>query len=154
MKGNPKVIKAINMMLTEELSAINQYVVHAEMCGNWGFHKLHDAIEKQSMDEMHHAEWLIARILFLEGTPNIYKLNPIKVGKTIQEMIELGATAEVDAVRDYNGAIKLCAAEGDAGTKQLLEKILGDEETHVDWAEEQNDQIQRMGLQNYLANQA
>ena len=151
MKGNPKVVKSLNMMLTEELSAINQYVVHAEMCANWGFQKLHGAIEKQAMDEMHHAEWLIARILFLEGTPNIYKLNPIKVGKTIQEMIELGAHAEVDAVKDYNDAIKICAAEGDAGTKQLLEKILTDEERHIDWAEEQHDQIERMGLQNYLA---
>ena len=154
MKGNAKVIKAVNMMLTEELSAINQYVVHAEMCANWGFAKLHEAVEKQAMDEMHHAEWLIQRILFLEGTPNIFKLNPIKVGKTVSEMIDLGAHAEVDAVREYNDAIALCAAEGDAGTKMLLEKILGDEERHIDWAEEQHDQIERMGLQNYLANQA
>ena len=153
MKGNAKVIKAINMMLTEELSAINQYVVHAEMCANWGFAKLHGSMEKQAMDEMHHAEWLIQRILFLEGTPNIFKLNPIKVGKTISEMIDLGAHAEVDAVRQYNDAIRLSAAEGDAGTKQLLEKILADEERHIDWAEEQHDQIERMGLQNYLANQ-
>ncbi len=153
MKGNPKVIKEINAMLTEELSAINQYVVHAEMCANWGFHKLHDAIEKQAMDEMHHAEWLIGRILFLDGTPNIYKLNPIKIGKTIAEMISLGAVSEVDAVKEYNGAIKVCAAEGDSGTKQLLEKILGDEEKHVDWAEEQTDQIARMGMENYLTTQ-
>ncbi len=151
MKGNPKVVKAMNMMLTEELSAINQYVVHAEMCANWGFKKLHEAIEKQAIDEMRHAEWLIARILFLEGTPNIYKLNPIKIGKTVKEMIDLGAHAEVDAVKDYNDAIKLAAAEGDAGSKALLEKILADEERHIDWAEEQNDQIERMGLQNYLA---
>lgn len=151
MRGNPKVVKAMNMMLTEELSAINQYVVHAEMCANWGFKKLHEAIEKQAIDEMRHAEWLIARILFLEGTPNIYKLNPIKIGKTVKEMIDLGAHAEVDAVKDYNDAIKLAAAEGDAGSKALLEKILADEERHIDWAEEQNDQIERMGLQNYLA---
>lgn len=151
MKGNAKVLKALNMLLTEELSAINQYMLHSEVCKDWGFDKMHDAIEKQAMDEMRHAEWLIGRILFLEGHPNIYKLNPIKVGKTIPEMIKLGGTAEVDAVKMYNDAIKLCAAEGDAGTKQLLEKILADEENHVDWGESQEELIKQMGLQNYLA---
>jgi len=151
MKGNAKVLKVLNVLLTEELSAINQYMVHSEMCADWGFDKLHEAIEHQAMDEMHHAEWLIRRILFLEGHPNIYKLNPIQVGKTVPEMIKLGGASEVDAVKEYNGAIKLCAAEGDAGSKQLLEKILGDEEKHVDWGESQLEMIGQMGLENYLA---
>ena len=151
MKGNAKVLKALNKMLTEELSAINQYMLHSEVCKDWGFEKLHGEIEKQAIDEMRHAEWLIGRILFLEGHPNIYKLNPIKVGKTVPEMIALGGGAEVDAVKDYNDAIKLCAEVGDAGSKQLFEKILADEERHVDWAESQQELIKQMGLQNYLA---
>lgn len=151
MKGNAKVLKVLNMLLTEELSAINQYMLHSEVCKDWGFEKMHDAIEKQAMDEMRHAEWLIGRILFLEGHPNIYKLNPIKVGKTIPEMIALGGSSETDAVKQYNDGIKLCAAEGDAGSKQLLEKILADEERHIDWAESQEELIKQMGLQNYLA---
>jgi len=154
MKGNDKVIETLNELLAEELTAINQYMVHAELCENWGYGKLHKAIEKQAFDEMHHAEWLISRILFLEGTPIVSKLSPMHIGKTVGEMIENDYKAELGAVKAYNDAIKLAADSGDNGTRDLLTKILKDEEGHVDWAEVQKDQIEQMGLENYLANQA
>ena len=150
MKGNAKVLKSLNVLLTEELSAINQYMVHSEMCKDWGFDKLHEEIEKQAMDEMHHAEWLIGRVIFLEGHPNVYKINPFKPGKTPLDMIKMDVDSEADAVKMYNEAIALCARELDNGSKELLDKILSDEEKHVDWADAQIDQVSHMGIQNYL----
>lgn len=150
MKGKESVIKALNRLLTEELTAINQYMLHAEMCDDWGYAKLHEAFEKQAIDEMKHAEKLIGRVIFLEGHPNVYKINPFKPGKTPQEMIKMDISSEVDAVRMYNEAIALCAKEQDNGTKELLDRILADEERHVDWAESQMEQISQMGAQNYL----
>lgn len=153
MKGNAKVIDVLNKMLAEELTAINQYVVHAELCENWGYGKLHEAIEHQAMDEMHHAEWLIRRIIFLEGSPTVSKLNPMKIGKNVQEMIGNDADAEKDAVIAYNEAIEIARKASDQATADLLAKILKMEENHVDWAEMQRDQIAQMGIQNYLSNQ-
>ncbi len=150
MKGDPKVVKALNDLLAEELTAINQYMVHSEMCDNWGYEKLHKAIEKLAFDEMHHAEWLIQRILFLEGGPTVSKLNRMNIGKTVKNMVLNDYQAEVDAVKAYNAAMKLAVECGDNGTRDLLNKILKDEESHVDWAEVQRDQIAQMGLENYL----
>ena len=154
MKGNEKLLKVLNDRLADELTAINQYMVHSEMCENWGYGKLHIAIRKQAMDEMHHAEWLIERIIFLDGTPTVSKLNNIKIGKTVSEMISNDDKDELDAVRDYNDAIKLAHEVGDEGTVDLLTKILKMEEGHVDWAEIQRAQIEQMGMENYLASQS
>jgi bacterioferritin len=128
-------------------------MVHSEMCENWGFAKLHLAIRSQAMDEMHHAEWLIERIIFLDGTPTVSKLNPMKIGKTVAEMIKNDNNDELDAVRTYNEAIKLARSLDDQGTVDLLSKILKMEEGHVDWAESQRAQIDQMGMENYLADQ-
>ncbi len=154
MKGNEKLLTNLNQRLAEELTAINQYMVHSEMCENWGFGKLHNAIRKQAMDEMHHAEWLIERIIFLDGSPTVSKLNNIKIGKTVLEMINNDNKDENDAVLAYNEAIKLAREVNDQGTADLLTKILKMEEGHVDWAEMQREQIEQMGIENYLANQA
>lgn len=154
MKGNKKILAVLNSLLADELTAINQYMVHSEMCENWGYEKLHLAIRSQAMDEMHHAEWLIERIIFFEGAPTVSKLNPMKIGKTVQEMISNDNGDELDAVQSYNNAIKLAREVGDQGTADLLTKILKMEEGHVDWAEIQRAQIEQMGLENYLVNQA
>lgn len=153
MKGNDKLITTLNQLLADELTAISQYMVHAEMCDNWGYSKLHKAIEKQAYDEMHHAEWLIQRILFLEGTPVVSKLNPMRIGKSVQEMINNDQNAEVDAIRSYNSAILLAHEVADQSTVDLLTTILKMEEGHVDWGESQRSQVEQMGLQNYLARQ-
>ena len=154
MKGNEKVITTLNQLLADELTAINQYMVHSEMCENWGYKKLHEGIRKQAMDEMHHAEWLIERIIFFEGVPIVSKLNPIKIGKTVSEMIKNDNNDELGAVRSYNEAIKLARSIEDQGTVELLSKILKMEEGHVDWAEIQRAQIEKMGMENYLVNHA
>lgn len=153
MKGNKELLMVLNSLLADELTAINQYMVHSEMCENWGYGKLHMAIRKQAMDEMHHAEWLIERILFFEGAPTVSKLNPIKIGKTVLEIISNDNGDELDAILAYNNAIKLAREVGDQGTADLLTKILKMEEGHVDWAEIQRAQIKQMGLENYLINQ-
>jgi len=154
MKGNQKLLAVLNDRLADELTAINQYMVHSEMCENWGYGKLHLAIRKQAMDEMHHAEWLIERIIFLDGTPTVSKLNDIKIGKTVVEMIHNDDLDELDAVRTYNEAIILAREVADEGSVELLTKILKMEEGHVDWADIQHAQIAQMGIENYLVNQA
>ena len=153
MKGNKKIITVLNQLLADELTAISQYMVHSEMCENWGYDKLHNAIEKQAMDEMHHAEWLIKRILFLEGTPEVSKLNPMRIGKNAQEIVGNDQEAETDAVRSYNNAIALAHEVADQATVDLLIQILKMEEGHVDWAEIQRTQIEDMGIQTYLSKQ-
>jgi len=153
MRGNDKIIETLNHLLADELTAISQYMVHSEMCDNWGYEKLHKAIEGQAMDEMHHAEWLIARIIFLEGAPIVSKLNPLQVGEFVPDMIHNDKAAEVGAIQAYNGAIRLGHEVDDQGTVDLLTKILKMEEDHEDWNEVQLDQIEHMGLQNYLTNQ-
>jgi len=153
MKGNKKLLTVLNSLLADELTAINQYMVHSEMCENWGYSKLHMAIRKQAMDEMHHAEWLIERIIFFDGLPTVSKLNTIRIGKTVSEMISNDNDDEFDAVRAYNDAIKLAREVDDQGTVDLLTRILKMEEGHVDWAEIQRAQIEQMGMENYLVNQ-
>jgi bacterioferritin len=153
MKGNPDVIAKLNGLLAEELTAINQYMVHSEMCDNWGFEKLHNAIEKQAVDEMHHAEWLIGRIIFLEGVPVVSNLNPLHIGKTVQEIVANDEDAEATAVQSYNEGVRIATAVDDDGTRELLTKILKDEERHLDWNEQQGDQIDQMGVANYLTMQ-
>jgi bacterioferritin len=153
MKGNEKLIGVLNSLLADELTAINQYMVHSEMCANWGYTKLHQTIRKQAMDEMFHAEWLIERIIFLDGAPTVSNLNPMKIGKTVLDMIKNDNGDELDAVQRYNTAIKLGREVDDQGSVDLLTKILKMEEGHVDWAEMQRAQIDQMGLENYLNNQ-
>jgi bacterioferritin len=153
MKGNEKLITALNERLADELTAINQYMVHAEMCENWGYGKLHKAIEKQAIDEMHHAEWLIQRIIFLDGAPTVTKLNQIKIGRTVLEIVSNDQEAEITGLQAYNIAIKLAHEVSDEGSVELLTKILKMEEGHVDWAEIQRAQIEQVGIENYLTNQ-
>ncbi len=153
MKGNEKLIKVLNDLLADELTAISQYMVHSEMCDNWGYGKLHKDIEKKAIDEMHHAEWLIGRILFLEGMPIVSKLNEMKIGKTVLEMLTNDQEAELGAIKAYNAGIALASEVGDESTGDLLVTILKMEEGHHDWAKKQRTQIEQMGLENYLSNQ-
>ena len=154
MKGNEKLTGVLNELLADELTAISQYIVHSEMCDNWGYGKLHKAIEKQAMEEMHHAEWLIQRILFLDGTPVVSKLNPMKIGKNVLEMVANDQEAEMGAVRAYNKGIALAGEVSDQSTADLLTNILKMEEGHFDWGKVQRTQIEHMGIENYLANQS
>lgn len=153
MKGNAQIIDKLNELLADELTAINQYMVHSEMCADWGYERLHEAIEKRAIEEMGHAEKLIARILFLEGTPIVSQLNKITIGAKIETQIKNDAAAETEAIKMYNQSIHLAVEVGDNGTRDLLESILGDEENHLDWLEAQLDQIEQMGIQNYLVEQ-
>ena len=153
MKGHEKIIEQLNIRLAEELTAVNQYFVHAEMCENWGDERLHEMIRKRSIDEMKHAEKLIARILFLEGQPIVSKLNRIHIGSLVPKMHENDRLAEEAAIRGYNESIRLAAELGDNGTRELLESILRDEEGHIDLLEAQLEQIKQMGEQNYLVEQ-
>jgi bacterioferritin len=154
MKGNEKLLKTLNDLLADELTAISQLMVHSEMCDNWGYEKLHKKIEKQAIDEMHHAEWLISRILFLEGMPIVSKINEIKIGKTVLEMFTNDENAELDAIKAYNAAVALAGEVDDQSTGDLFLTILKMEEGHHDWAKKQRTQIEQMGLENYLSNQA
>jgi bacterioferritin len=153
MKGNEKMIEKLNDLLADELTAINQYMVHAEMCDNWQYERLHKADEKRAIDEMKHAEKLIARILFLEGTPIVSKLKDIHIGPDVEAQHKNDLESEYGAVKSYNDGIHIATEVSDAGTRELLEHILKDEEDHVDWLEAQLDQIKQMGTQNYLVEQ-
>ncbi|HMB14790.1 MAG TPA: bacterioferritin [Pelovirga sp.] len=153
MKGNEKLIKSLNTRLMEELTAINQYFVHAELCEDWGYESLQAAIRQRSISEMKHAEKLIERILFLEGQPDVSTLDKISIGKSVDKMHKNDLSAEDSAIKGYNESIRLAAEVGDNGTKSMLEEILKEEEEHLDWLEAQQDQIEQMGLQLYLAEQ-
>ena len=153
MKGQQKVIERLNARLADELTAINQYMVHAEMCEDWGYGRLHEAIQKRAITEMKHAEKLIARILFLEGTPTVSKLNQVNIGADVEKMHKNDWKAEEAAIRDYNADIGLAAELGDHGTRELLKAILVDEEEHIDWIEAQLEQMKQIGVQNYLVEQ-
>ncbi len=153
MKGNEKVIAKLNDLLSDEITAVSQYMVHSEMADNWGFKKLADAVEKRAVDEMKHAEKLIGRILFLEGRPIVSNLKEMHIGAEVEPQLKNDHNAEDGAIKSYNDGIKLCADLADNGTKELLDKILQDEEAHIDWIEAQMDQIARMGIQNYLVEQ-
>ncbi len=150
MKGQEKVISLLNAALADELSAISQYMVHSEMCANWEYKHLHEAIEKRAVDEMKHAEKLIARILFLEGLPVVSKVNKINIGDNVETQLRNDLAAESQAINEYNENIRLCLDLGDNGTRELFESNLKDEEGHLDWLEAQLDQTSQMGLPNYL----
>ena len=152
MKGNPKVLAELNKALKEELTAINQYFLHAEMCENWGYNKLGDYIKKQSIGEMKHAESLMERILFLDGTPSMQPLD-VKIGSTVKAMIESDLALEVAAVKQYNNAVAIATEEGDNGSRDLLVELLKDEEDHVDFLEAQMHMIRELGYERYLAQQ-
>lgn len=153
MKGDAKLVDTLNVLLADELTAINQYMVHSEMCDNWGYEKLHKKIEGRAIEEMKHAEKLIGRILFLEGTPRVDKLNKIAIGPDVAKQIANDLKAERGAWQLYNDAVHLADKVGDAPTRELLESIVGDEDAHIDWLEEQLDQIKQMGLELYLSTQ-
>jgi len=153
MKGNEKIIATLNDLLADELTAINQYIVHSEMCANWGYEELHKHTEKRAVDEMKHAEKLIGRILFLEGRPVVTKLNKVVIGPDVAVQHANDHASEVIAIKGYNEGIRLATELGDHGTRDLFDSILKDEEAHIDWIEAQLDQIKQMGIQNYLVEQ-
>ena len=153
MKGNEQLLTVLNQLLADELTAISEYMVHAELVEEWGYGKLHKALKHQAKDEMHHAEWLVERILFLEGAPVMTKLNAMKFGKDVPAMLGFNQDGEEAAVKAYNHAITVARLASDEGTADLCLKILKMEEGHMDGAERQRTQIAQMGLQNYLARQ-
>ncbi|HXW57474.1 MAG TPA: bacterioferritin [Candidatus Cybelea sp.] len=153
MKGKAKVISELNTALREELTAISQYFLHAEMCENWKYDKLGDYIKKQSIDEMKHAEAIIERILFLDGTPILTELLHINIGRNVKEQISSDLKLELQAVEMYNSAIRVAREEGDNASRELFEKLLKDEEDHVDWLEAQLHQMEEMGYERYLSQQ-
>jgi bacterioferritin len=153
MRGNEKVLATLNELLADELTAVNQYMVHSEMCDNWGYERLHHAIEHRAIEEMKHAEKLIARLLFLEGRPVVTKLNEISIGAEVEPQLKNDLHAEEGAIKSYNAGIRVCVENNDNGTRELLEETLKDEERHLDWIEAQLDQIKQMGISNYLVEQ-
>jgi bacterioferritin len=153
MKGKPAVLEALSKMLKEELGAISQYFLHAEMCENWGYERLSELIKKQSIGEMKHAEILIERILFLEGMPNMGDLPKLNVGKDVKQQIQNDLDLELSAVAEYNEAVAACQHAGDNATADLLKEILKDEEEHVDFLETQLGLIKDLGIENYLVEQ-
>jgi bacterioferritin len=153
MRGDPAVIEALNSILTAELTAINQYFIHAKMCRNWGFLRLAKHNRDESIDEMKHADAVIERILFLDGVPNMQRLGSVRVGEAVAEQFKLDLELELEAVKRYNGAIVLCTEKNDAGTREMLEDLLKDEESSVDWHESQVGLIQKVGIERYLSEQ-
>ncbi len=153
MKGDDEVIQALNDVLCNELTGINQYFIHAMMCKNWGYKRLEKHAYEESIEEMKHAQEIMDRILYLEGAPNMQKYMKINVGRTVPEMMKLDLAVEHDAVKRLNRGIALATEKGDNGTRALFEKILVSEEEHIDWLEAQLQQIKDMGAENYLAQQ-
>ncbi len=153
MKGDNRLIETLNSLLADELTAINQYMVHSEMCANWGYEKLHKLIEKRAITEMRHAEKLIGRILFLEGIPIVSNLREMHIGSDIPRQLENDHSAEEGAIKAYNDAIKLAGEVGDFATREMLEDILKDEDQHIDEIEELQDQISHMTLPLFLTTQ-
>jgi bacterioferritin len=153
MKGNDKILAVLNNLLSDELTAISQYMVHSEMCDNWRYGKLHKAIEERAITEMKHAEKLIGRILFLDGTPIVSSLKKINIGADIEAQFANDLDAEYGAVKGYNEGIRLAYELGDNGSRELMDSILTDEEEHVDWIEAQIGQVKLMGIQSYLVEQ-
>jgi bacterioferritin len=153
MKGKPEVIEVLAKMLKEELGAISEYFIHAEMCENWGYKKLSEHTKKESINEMKHAETLIERILFLEGMPNLNDLPKLNVGKDVKAQFENDLALEKDAVAEYNAAIATCRKAGDYASAEILQVILADEEEHVEFLEDQLGLIENIGIENYLAQQ-
>ena len=153
MKGNAKLITMLNDVLTGELTGINQYFIHARMCANWGYKRLAEENRKESIEEMKHADELIERILYLEGVPNMQRLEKVRVGETVPEQLKLDLELEKSAVVRLNEAIELAVQVHDNGSRELFEKILTSEEEHVDWLEAQLELMKQVGTENYLAQQ-
>ncbi len=153
MKGNAKLIESLNSLLSDELTAINQYMVHAEIAENWGYDRLHGHFRKRSIDEMKHAEKLIARIIFLEGTPIVSNYGKINIGSEVPKQLENDHSAEETAIKAYNDVIKIAGDVGDFATREILESILQDEDRHIDDIEELQDQIKHMGTAIFLSSQ-
>ena len=153
MKGQKKILDTLNALLADELTAINQYMVHSEMCANWGYDRLHQLVEKRAIDEMKHAERLIGRILFLDGRPTVSKLNDIHIGAEVAEQLKNDLADEVSAVKAYNNGIQIAVDASDNGSRELLEAILKDEEEHLDKLEAQVGQVEQIGMQNFLSEQ-
>ncbi|NMC20952.1 MAG: bacterioferritin [Thermogutta sp.] len=151
MQGNPELVKKLDELLADELTAVMQYMVHSEMCDDWGYERLHKLVERRAIEEMKHAESLIGRIISLGGTPTVSKLNAIHIGPDVPQQFQFDRSAELEAVKLYNEAIHLADKVADAVTRQLLESIVKDEDAHMDWLEEQLDQIQQMGVAVYLS---
>jgi bacterioferritin len=153
MRGRPEIIDALNEILTAELTAVNQYWLHARMCENWGYERLWKHVREESIDEMKHADKLIERVLYLEGVPNVQRLGKISVGQTVPEQLKLDLDVERAAVARFNQSIELCRSLGDHGSRELLEDMLESEEKHVNWLEAQLTLIAQMGEPQYLAQQ-
>jgi len=153
VKGDPKVIAVLNQVLKAELTAINQYFLHAEMCENWGYERLAKHTRKESIEEMTHAEKLMEHILYLDGTPNMTDYFKINIGQDVKAQLQNDLNVEYDAVKRLNAGIETCVKAGDNGSRDLLEGILVDEEEHIDWLEAQLHAIDEMGIENYLSQQ-
>lgn len=153
MEGNKNLINILNSLLADELTAINQNMAHSEMCENWGYAKLYLAIHGHVMDEIQHTEWLIERINFIEGAPTVSRINPIKIGNSVTEIIYKNLESKLKAVNSYKNAIQLANELYDQGTVDLLTKVVKTEEEHVDWNQIQRSQIDQMGMENYLISQ-
>jgi bacterioferritin len=153
MKGDAKVIALLNEVLANELTAINQYFLHARLCENWGYERLWKKVRAESIDEMQHADKVIQRILYLEGMPNLQKLGKLEIGETVLEQLQSDLALEKRAIPVLNAGVELCRGKGDNGTAELLEEILVDEEEHADWLEAQLTLVEQVGVQNYLAEQ-
>ncbi len=153
MKGNEQILSLLNDLLTNELTAINQYFVHAKMCQNWGYERLASKIREESIDEMKHADMVISRILFLEGVPNLQKLNKLRVGETVKEQLESDLNLEYTAINFLNQGVAAARTLGDNASEDLFTRILVSEEEHTDWIETQLELIRQVGEQNYLAQQ-
>jgi bacterioferritin len=153
MKSDPQIIALLNDVLTAELTAVNQYFLHARLCHHWGFERLYDKIREESIEEMKHADILIERILYLDGLPNVQRYSKINVGQNVPEMFALDLAVEYDAVKRFNAGIEAVRLAGDNGTREILEKMLREEEDHVDWLETQQEAMKQTGVENYLAEQ-
>jgi bacterioferritin len=153
VRGDPEIIELLNEVLTAELTAINQYFIHAKMCQNWGLDRLAAKLREESIDEMRDADRIIERILYLDGVPNLQRLGSVRVGETVPEQLELDHAVEVAAVERYNRGIAIAREKGDSGTRELFERHLVSEESHADWIEAQQHLIRTVGVENYLAQQ-
>jgi len=153
MKGDAKIIEALNQILTGELTGINQYFIHSRMCRNWGYERLAKKDYEESIGEMKHADEIIERILYLEGVPNMQRLNKVRVGETVPEQLKLDRALEIEAISIMNKTVELAVARHDNGTREIVEEMLRSEEEHLDWLESQLELISQVGVQNYLSQQ-
>jgi len=153
MKGDKNLVTLLNDVLTAELTAVNQYFLHARLCHHWGYAKLYERVRKESIEEMKHADELIDRILYLEGLPNLQRYGKVNVGQTVPEQFKLDLEVEYEAVKRFNDGIESCRAAGDNGTREMLERMLREEEAHVDWLETQQESIKQIGVERYLSEQ-